>query len=76
MAVRQVNIEASWRALLSHEFDEPYMVELGDFLRSEKQKGKRIYPPGAEIFAAFEATASTSLIVGILDSPITTTERG
>ncbi len=66
MAVRQVNIEASWRALLSHEFDEPYMVELGDFLRSEKQKGKRIYPPGAEIFAAFEHTPVAKVKVVII----------
>ena len=32
------------------------MQALASFLRAEKAAGKRIYPPGAEIFAALDAT--------------------
>ncbi|NKB97478.1 MAG: uracil-DNA glycosylase [Pseudomonadales bacterium] len=66
MAAREVNIESSWQTLLEAEFADPYMSELGNFLRSEKQKGKRIYPPGAEIFAAFDHTPVSSVKVVII----------
>ncbi len=35
----------------------PEMQALATFLRAEKRAGKRIYPPGPEIFAAFDAHA-------------------
>ena len=51
--VSDVQIEASWKDLLAKEFDKPYFLELKAFLRQEKQSGKVIYPPGAQIFSAF-----------------------
>ena len=43
-------------ALVGAEFEQGYMADLSTFLRAEKQKGKRIYPPGDVIFAAFDHT--------------------
>ena len=47
-----VKIEQSWKALLQEEFDKPYFAELTDFVRAE-YKSYRIYPPGSQIFNAF-----------------------
>lgn len=43
------------------------MGELSEFLRREKAQGKRIFPPGDQIFAAFEQTpvaAVRAVIIG------------
>jgi uracil-DNA glycosylase len=48
----EVKIEQSWKALLQEEFDKPYFAELTDFVRAE-YKSYRIYPPGSQIFNAF-----------------------
>ena len=42
------------------------MKELSQFLRREKQKGKRIYPPGDAIFAAFDHTPVNDVKVVII----------
>ena len=42
------------------------MQTLADFLRAEKRAGKPIYPPGPEIFAAFEHTPFAAVRVVIL----------
>lgn len=47
-----VKIEQSWKALLQKEFDKPYFAELTEFVRAE-YKSYRIYPPGSQIFNAF-----------------------
>jgi len=47
-----VDIEQSWKACLSDEFEKPYFGQLTDFVRDEYKKGA-IYPPGALIFNAF-----------------------
>lgn len=49
-----MNIEESWRKALQSEFDEPYFAELSAYLHEEKAKGARIYPPGGQIFRAFD----------------------
>lgn len=49
-----VNIEASWKKELSAEFEKPYFTALTDFVRAEKNAGKKIFPPGPQIFSAFE----------------------
>jgi uracil-DNA glycosylase len=51
-----VKIESSWKAELSDEFSKPYFRELTGVLKSEKETGKTIYPPGNMIFQAFERT--------------------
>jgi hypothetical protein len=42
------------------------MRALGDFLRAEKAAGKRIYPPGPQMFAALEATPFEEVKVVVL----------
>ena len=48
----KVNIEASWGARLQEQFDAPYFQTLTEFVREEYAKGP-CYPPGREIFNAF-----------------------
>lgn len=61
-----VRLEASWKAALRDEFAQPYMRELGDFLRREKAAGKEIYPPGPLIFNALDSTPLEQVRVVIL----------
>ena len=63
---RNIKIEASWKSHLASPFSAPYMTTLSSFLREEKTKGKRIYPPGNQIFRAFELTPFDSVKVVIL----------
>ena len=49
-----VKIEASWREALQNEFDRPYFADLAQRLHAEKAAGKTIFPPGPEIFRAFD----------------------
>lgn len=63
---RDVKIEPSWQSLLATEFNQAYMSDLSSFLRAEKQQGKRIYPPGGEIFAAFDHTPVSQVKVVII----------
>ncbi len=58
-------IEKSWLAALSDEFSTPYFLELKKFLVEEK-KNFRIYPPGSDIFAAFNYTPFDNVRVVIL----------
>ena len=61
-----VKIEQSWKNALAGEFDKPYFATLVRFLHHEKAAGKRIYPPGSQIFNAFELTPVDKLKVVIL----------
>lgn len=47
-----VEIEKSWKFLLKNEFEKPYFEALAAFVKSEYQKHK-CFPPGKEVFAAF-----------------------
>ncbi len=49
-----IALEASWLQVLGGEFEQPYMQQLKAFLRAEKDAHKVIYPPGGQIFNAFE----------------------
>lgn len=49
-----VRIEDSWREALKEEFEKPYFTELVSTLHKEKAGGVTIYPPGNQIFKAFE----------------------
>ena len=62
----EVKIESSWKQALQSEFDEPYFAALVRFLHEEKAAGKTIYPPGGQIFRAFELTPVDSVKVVIL----------
>ncbi len=52
----QVAIEQSWKKILNEEFEKEYFHKIVTFLKSEKEAGKVIYPPGRQIFSAFEYT--------------------
>ena len=52
----EVAIEPGWKAVLAPEFEKPYFQELAARLHAEKRAGKTIYPPGRQIFRAFELT--------------------
>jgi len=56
MTEDRLKLEASWKAALRQEFDQPYMQNLRAFLETEKRAGKKIFPSGGEMFAALDAT--------------------
>jgi len=62
----RLRLEASWKARLQDEFAQPYMRELGDFLRQRKRDGATLYPPGEQIFNAFAQTPFDAVEVVIL----------
>ena len=58
-------IEESWKRVLETEFSKSYFVDLVEFLKKEK-KNKIIFPPGAEIFNAYNTTPFSEVRVVIL----------
>lgn len=62
----EVRIENTWKQALQEEFDKPYFAELVSFLHASKDAGTRIYPPGGQIFKAFELTPLPQVKVVIL----------
>ena len=61
-----VKIESSWKQALQSEFEQPYFAELVRFLHQEKESGRVIFPPGGQIFKAFELTPLDQVKVVIL----------
>jgi uracil-DNA glycosylase len=61
-----VKIEASWKEVLAEEFKKPYFKQIAQHLKTEKEQGKIIYPPGSQIFHAFEATPFDKVKVVII----------
>ena len=62
----EVRIEHSWKAALAGEFEKEYFGSLVRFLHGEKASGKTIYPPGSQIFRAFDLTPVDKVKVVIL----------
>jgi len=62
----RVRLEPSWKARIGDWLQRPDMRELSAFLRQRKAAGARIYPPGPQIFAAFDATPFDDVKVVIL----------
>jgi len=60
------NIDKSWLKRLQHEFKKPYMKMLSDFIKQEKDAGKRIYPPAEQYFRALNLTPFEDVKVVIL----------
>jgi len=60
------NIEESWKEVLKDDFKSPYFTELKAFLQNEKQTGQIVYPPGKQIFSAFNNTPFEKVKVVIL----------
>ncbi len=61
-----VKIEASWKEALSDEFKKPYFAQVAEHIKTEKEQGKTIYPPGPIIFHAFDAVPVHKVRVVIL----------
>ena len=61
-----ISLHYSWREPLQAEFDQPYMGKLKQFLVTEREKGKRIFPKGNEWFHALDATPLDKVRVVIL----------
>ena len=61
-----VRIEQSWKDALAAEFGKPYFESLVRFLHKEKSDGRRIFPPGSQIFRAFDLTPADQVKVVIL----------
>lgn len=62
----RIKLEAGWKQALQGEFEQAYMRQLSDFLRSEKAAGKQIYPPGPLIFNALNSTPLDKVKVVII----------
>ena len=63
---KKISLEPSWLQYLRNEFEDEYMVKLSEFLREQKRSGKIIFPPGNQIFAAFDETPINRVKVVIL----------
>lgn len=62
---RPVRIDESWKAHLAVEFEQPYFAELRRFVR-EEYESRRVYPPPAQIFRAFDECPFDTVKVVIL----------
>jgi len=65
-SLMNVQIEPGWKNVLASEFDKPYFLQIVHFLKTEKNLGKTIYPPGSLIFNAFNTTPFDKLKVVLL----------
>jgi len=59
------SIDDSWKAVLEPEFSAPYFADLKHFLVEEKKK-HIVYPPGNQMFAAFNDTPFNKVKVVII----------
>ncbi|KRG71930.1 uracil-DNA glycosylase [Pseudoxanthomonas dokdonensis] len=62
----RIKLEPSWKARVGDWLQRPEMQQLGQFLRERKAAGARIFPPGPQIFSAFNATPFDQVKVVIL----------
>lgn len=60
-----VRIAPSWKERLHDEFDKPYFQQLVDFVKTEYQR-HTVYPPGKEIFRAFDHCSFADVKVVII----------
>ena len=61
----EIRIEESWKRELAAEWEKDYFVRLTQFVR-EEYATKQIFPPGRQIFAAFNSTPFHEVKVVIL----------
>ncbi len=64
--MERVQLEPSWKARVGDWLLRPEMQALAEFLRQRKAAGAHIFPPGKQIFAAFDATPFDRVEVVIL----------
>ena len=63
---REIRLEPSWKSRLAGQFDEPYMVNLRQYLLERKRNGAAIFPPGDLIFNAMNSTSFDQVKIVIL----------
>ena len=63
---REIRLDPSWKNRLEHDFDQPYMISLRQFLLERKGGGAVIYPSGDLIFNALNSTPFDKVKVVIL----------
>ena len=63
--IADVKIAPSWKKRLAREFEMPYFQELTDFVKTE-YKSHTVFPPGKEIFRAFDKCDFESVKVVII----------
>lgn len=61
----KINIESSWKNILSDEFEKPYFKSLIEFVKSEYSQ-YTCYPKGGHIFSAFESCPFDNVKVVII----------
>lgn len=61
----EVRISESWRNVLSEEFEKDYFRQLIQFVK-EEYKTQKVFPPGPQIFRAFDECSFEDLKVVIL----------
>ncbi len=61
-----IKLEPSWKARVGAYLQRDDMCALSEFLRQRKAAGARVYPPGSQIFAAFNATPFDEVNVVVL----------
>jgi uracil-DNA glycosylase len=61
-----VKIEASWKKVLKEEFNKTYFKQVTAHIKTEREQGKNLYPPGSQIFNAFDKTPFDKVKVVIL----------
>lgn len=63
--ISDVKLEPSWKSRLQAEFEKPYFQTLIGFVKEEYKAGP-VYPPGKEIFHAFDACRFDEVSVVII----------
>lgn len=63
---RDVQLHPEWLEVLGPEFERDYMQRLRAFLLERKEAGATIYPPGPQIFNAFNSTPLSQVKAVIL----------
>jgi uracil-DNA glycosylase len=64
--ISKTDLPDSWRVHLNAEFDQPYMLQLQQFLQQEVMAGKVIYPQSDLVFNAFKSTSFENVKVVVL----------
>ena len=62
----RIRLEPGWKSRLLDAFADPAMARLREFLMQERERGRVIYPPARQIFAALDATPFDQVKVVIL----------
>src|SRR5690606_22724344 len=61
----ELNLDSSWKAQLSEEFEKPYFKELQNFVSTE-YSATEVFPPGHQVFQAYKHTPFEAVKVVII----------